>query len=452
VPFDFANIRIHHDEAAVRSIGALAYTLGRDIALGDQAIAETANTQIGPETRPGRILAHELAHVVDDSQRPGPPVVRRQIHPEDVSSEMVGQSMITAGPITTLGGQIPAGATVVIMSWVNAALTARVRFAAAPSGPVEVELSKTLLRPTRPLAREIAPYSAGAAAQAASVTRGEAAIAAEQARRGGPRPGEIPRLTGLQRIRETELNKRLIQETMFNRFDPLIRQWTDHYNVQFGFTEPERLDANLVKSMLFQESQMGTAGENMMPVPPSAISRKSRFNVGQVIDTSGPALTIMMTEIDPALIARHHLTNLRRDMRIAQRRLEVLTHMPHRTPAEEAELAALRTQSQPSGSWENFFWSYQAPASPTTFADAVLEFFTPAPGGVSRQMDYEFWIRTAIRWLFEKRQNVSTWAEAVRAYNGSGGRAQRYRNAVTGRSRAAVEAERAGRIFTPSNT
>jgi hypothetical protein len=239
---------------------------------------------------------------------------------------------------------------------------------------------------------------------------------------------------------------------MFNRFDPLIRQWTDHYNVQFGFTEPERLDANLVKSMLFQESQMGTAGENMMPVPPSAISRKSRFNVGQVIDTSGPALTIMMTEIDPALIARHHLTNLRRDMRIAQRRLEVLTHMPHRTPAEEAELAALRTQSQPSGSWENFFWSYQAPASPTTFADAVLEFFTPAPGGVSRQMDYEFWIRTAIRWLFEKRQNVSTWAEAVRAYNGSGGRAQRYRNAVTGRSRAAVEAERAGRIFTPSNT
>jgi hypothetical protein len=50
--------------------------------------------------------------------------------------------------------------------------------------------------------------------------------------------------------------------------------------------------------------------------------------------------------------------------------------------------------------------------------------------------DYTFWIRTAIRWLFEKfrRLGKPSWSEAVRAYNGTGAEARRYRAAVMARA------------------
>jgi hypothetical protein len=57
---DFGEVRVHTGARAaesVRSIGALAYTAGRDIVFGDQ--------QYSPETPAGRkLLAHELAHTV----------------------------------------------------------------------------------------------------------------------------------------------------------------------------------------------------------------------------------------------------------------------------------------------------------------------------------------------------------------------------------------------------
>jgi hypothetical protein len=57
---DFSQVRLHTDEKAAESahvVGALAYTVGRDIAF--------ATGQYAPETRSGqRLLAHELTHVV----------------------------------------------------------------------------------------------------------------------------------------------------------------------------------------------------------------------------------------------------------------------------------------------------------------------------------------------------------------------------------------------------
>ncbi|HVG59606.1 MAG TPA: hypothetical protein VNA24_13700, partial [Hyalangium sp.] len=48
--------------------------------------------------------------------------------------------------------------------------------------------------------------------------------------------------------------------------------------------------------------------------------------------------------------------------------------------------------------------------------------------------DYEFWLRTATRWLFIKYEIAGKdWKEAVRAYNGSGSKAQGYRNRVMAR-------------------
>jgi hypothetical protein len=60
---DFADVRVHHDARAAesaRAVGALAYTVGRDVVFGAGRYA--------PESREGRLLlAHELAHVVQQA-------------------------------------------------------------------------------------------------------------------------------------------------------------------------------------------------------------------------------------------------------------------------------------------------------------------------------------------------------------------------------------------------
>jgi Domain of unknown function (DUF4157) len=65
---DFSRVRVHTDARAVesaRSVGGLAYTVGRDVVFD-------AGRYV-PQTRPGRwLLAHELAHVVQQEQAPGP--------------------------------------------------------------------------------------------------------------------------------------------------------------------------------------------------------------------------------------------------------------------------------------------------------------------------------------------------------------------------------------------
>lgn len=60
---DFSHVRVHTDAKAAesaRAVGALAYTVGRDVVLGEG--------QHSQETFAGRrLLAHELAHVVQQN-------------------------------------------------------------------------------------------------------------------------------------------------------------------------------------------------------------------------------------------------------------------------------------------------------------------------------------------------------------------------------------------------
>jgi uncharacterized protein DUF4157 len=71
--YDFNQVRIHSDARAAesaRAINALAYTVGRDIVFG--------KGQFAPQTWSGRrLLAHELAHVVQQ-QATGEPTIARQ--------------------------------------------------------------------------------------------------------------------------------------------------------------------------------------------------------------------------------------------------------------------------------------------------------------------------------------------------------------------------------------
>ncbi len=72
---NFSDVRIHtHHEAqrASEAMGARAFTLGRDIAF--------ASGQFETQSRAGRhLLAHELAHVVQQDGRPGDRTVRRRL-------------------------------------------------------------------------------------------------------------------------------------------------------------------------------------------------------------------------------------------------------------------------------------------------------------------------------------------------------------------------------------
>jgi Domain of unknown function (DUF4157) len=72
---DFGGVRVHDDaraDASARALSAVAYTVGRDLVFQEGALA--------PGTADGdRLLAHELAHVVQQSQGAAPDAVRRAV-------------------------------------------------------------------------------------------------------------------------------------------------------------------------------------------------------------------------------------------------------------------------------------------------------------------------------------------------------------------------------------
>ncbi|MDN3556274.1 eCIS core domain-containing protein [Halomonas maura] len=80
---DFGRVRIHHDAAAAgsaRDVDALAYTVGRDVVFGQG--------QYAPHRPAGReLIAHELAHVVQQSEQAPHRLQRRAIHDGDILFE-----------------------------------------------------------------------------------------------------------------------------------------------------------------------------------------------------------------------------------------------------------------------------------------------------------------------------------------------------------------------------
>jgi hypothetical protein len=84
---DFSNIRIHDDDKAASSanaVNAKAYTIGEHIVLG-------AN-QAAPQSDDGRkLLAHELAHTIQQGHSDEVPVVQRKPAPERMSFPWLGK-------------------------------------------------------------------------------------------------------------------------------------------------------------------------------------------------------------------------------------------------------------------------------------------------------------------------------------------------------------------------
>jgi hypothetical protein len=150
-------------------------------------------------------------------------------------------------------------------------------------------------------------------------------------------------------------------------------------------------------------------------------------------------LKLLETE-HSAIVSARGIGSLRHDLAAAQTELAKLMAKKSRTATEEARLTVLTSLAKQS--WETFVWNYGG------FADAVKDLFTGA--SPARNLDYDFWIHMAVLWLFEKHKAGMTWEQAIKAYNGSGDRAEHYRRAVAARAAGAAKAAKAGKAFIPT--
>lgn len=370
--------------------------------------------------------------------RAGRQLVQRDVNvPADVAGEMTGRTFRIAQDFTAGAVSVKAGDKVTVTAWDNAAATVTVKASAA--GPT-FDVPKDLIRPDEAAVAGVASYGVGLDKVAKGFEGNEQKLAHERGL-ADPDADEITRLEGLETNWIKVLNERLIQGAMFNRFDASIKAWTDHYNTQFGFAGNKAADPDMVKAMIFQESQMGTAGPHLDDPPTHPV--RTRFNIGQMIDTSSLIILELIREDDPGLIAKYHLKDMVTDKFAAENDLERLKKLRHPDSTQTARIAELVRLS--GRDWEVFFWGYKAAGETTGFADAVAEYF--GTGSSAKNMSYDFWIRASIRELFEKRKLVSTWEEAARAYNGAGPAARRYRDQVIQRMNAAKAAQKGRKEF-----
>lgn len=331
---------------------------------------------------------------------------------DDLTIEMHGLScrFVQAVSITRSNGSrrsIAMGDTAIIENWQGTAADAIIDSAS---------VSKLLIEPNSVRTANVRSYDVPLAGQRRAVTENAQALRdwlgreSEYSRNRSLWERERVRLQDSLSRRMVTYSRLWIKQMMYNRFDTTIDHWTQHYN---GLLSPaDSLDANIVKSVIYQESRMGISGSHLMPPPYDWDSGdrhpiRSRFNIAQAIDSWGPQQWLMIREMSPAIFTSHGLDELE-----ARRR------------------------------W--FGMSNSEYSSHSTFMTALREFFefrdaagNNAMGSASRDLheDYGFWIRTAIRWLFVKYQALSTasWSEAVRAYNGGGSAARDYRDKVMAR-------------------
>jgi Domain of unknown function (DUF4157) len=415
---DFSEVKIHTgDEAAALNtqLGARAFTTGQDIYFNEGAY--------NPQSASGKhLLAHELTHVVQ--QTGGAAQGIQRLAPEDVSSEMIGRDFAVNIAVTAAGITFPANTKITITKWDNASFTVEGNMTDPVSKKtILVSLDKKYLSTIGDTAAGLKQFTTNVSGAATSVKSYDKKIddwklKEPEYKKFKNMKTYTAELTRLETERSTtygELNRRLIQETMYNRFDSIIKKWVDHYNT--SLKPKKNLDANIVKSIIFQETRMGTSGVHLEKPPYDwtgaaghSYPIKSRFNLGQAIDSWGPQQYLMIKEMAPAIYTKYGLS--------------VLESKAVWKGMSNDEYAAWN-----SGDFVKAMVEYNAQKDITTGLN--LE-------GSSKSdlmLDYDYWIRVLVRWLFQKYSDLgsSSWSDAVKAYNGSGTRADTYRKEVMDR-------------------
>jgi len=389
--------------------------------------------------------------------------------PENLAGDMPGlEFVLVKDANVTMGGASVAkakGTVLTVVKWENTKPEVSVTIGGAPA-----EVLKELIEPkkvaftakvtTAKASYDIAVplYAANVAAHRATVLKAKAA-------------GDTPKYFWL--------NRNLIVEAYLNRFDGLIAAWTGNYHAFIGEAKGWRfLAPSWVKSMLVQESTAGTAGRFLAEVSP-AEPWKTRFNVLQAIDHWGFQQFLMMNEMEPGLLKKEGMEKVIEHQHALEKELDALNAKASRTTAEKDRLKYLKRlkflspTAEWGGSWDPYFRAYPdveikpgkfarkpAPSGTTgttgtsgtgggtigtggtttatsarTYFDVVADFINT--GTPKLKYDYKFWIRTGVRWMYEKRiLRKGGWADMVRDYNGSGAGAELYRAIVLSRAHA----------------
>lgn len=449
---DLSDVRVHTGSAAddlSDSINAKAFAHGQDIYFKEG--------QYNPGSAKGKeLLAHELVH----TQQPVRENLVQRFTPRDAAEEMIGKKFTVDQQMSwTYGADgkvtFPVGQTITVKTWENDSTTIKGEaYHAEKKKKFFVYPDKSWLTTLGDQTTGLYQYSAGVTDKKEEIQTGEDKIATLKATyqdyvlygTTDIYDRELARLEGLQTNRYTSLNDQLIQETMFNSMDASIKKWTDHYNKTIGVPQKwTALDANLVKAMTWKESAMGTRGDFLSLPPYSAGQRMTRFNVMQAVDSSGPQQIMMMDEMDtstPSLEDRFHYRQVSNDLFAAQ----ASYNRKVKTTDDELKADVLKARCYKPWLPEGKRWRYNDYyTSDPRWYGAVTAFFQQTSPG--RNLSYDFWIRTGVRWLFEKRKGVTSWDEAISAYNGEAGTT--YRNKIKNVTSAAKTASEDGTEYIP---
>lgn len=410
---DFSNVRVHDDVSAdylAKTFGARAFAADRHIGF--------RRGKYDPASSAGReLLVHEAGHIASATRRTATASDSVQLDKDiidDVTTEMVGLPFKVRSDQGTTPNLIPKGTTVTVTDWKALGRTATVE-ATVKGVKITLDVPKLSLDPAVPGKSGVRSYRVGLGAQQVAVEKAAKDVIDQRAKGAGWKTKEsdykkkpkawqdemddinkeLKRREEVIAKKESTLSQMLVRETMYNRFDPVIAKWVDHYNKTL---KPKKdLDPNIVKSMLFRETRMGTIG-NHLELPPYswADSKKhpmrSRFNVMQAIDSYSEEQLVMIEEMANPIFKKHRLDELKK-------------------------------AHQKKGMSNSELWDWNSGA----LNKAVKDYMAVDAGtnqnlmgtvGKELFLDYEYWIRTGVRWLFYKYSITDDWPEAVRAFVG----------------------------------
>jgi len=446
---DFSNVNIHQNSNRAENMGALAYTQGNDIAF--------ASGQYQPDTTAGqKLLGHELGHVVqqrqgrvrpDAEQHKGMNInsdtflekeadlmgekaaqgkqnnlginssksnivkstqlknnIIQKLGVDDVTQEMVGKKF----ELVDSYNSIPKGTIITITNWNGINKNATGKWSKKDKTVATSTFSKSLLKPVYSATAGISKYEVGIEKQRSTLKSSKGKVDTwkkrekEYSKNRSLWEAELKRLEGLHTKRETRMSRMLVRESMYNRFDADIKKWVDFYNNKYK--PSKKLDPNIVKSIIFIETRMGTSRIHLEKPPynyhgnPHPI--KSRFNLGQVIDSFGPQQFLMIKEMAPSIYTSYGFNNYEKN-------------------------AKWKGMTVSEWSNNNFF---NAIKTFSTFKNTNGK--NLKGNNTDLFLDYEFWIRATVKWLFEKYFATKNWNSAIKAYNGAGKKADNYKKDV----------------------
>ncbi|MEZ4875162.1 MAG: DUF4157 domain-containing protein [Flavobacteriaceae bacterium] len=399
---DFSQVKIHTDatsEKISEELGAQAFTTGNDIYFNEG--------KYNPTTKEGKhLLAHELTHTIQQTGTIEKKI--QKIGIDDVQEEMNGKTFVTTDDY--LG--IKKGTTFTVIDWKGKKPDAYGSYLNDKKKKILTMFPKHLLKPYYSSVSGVSKYEVGLDGQSNAVADAKEKLDEWRDKESSYKKNRKFWENGLKDLEKkyndkaAVMSQMLVRETMYNRFDALIKKWVDYYN---KLKKPKtNLTYNIVKSIFFQETRLGTSGVHLEKGPydyqgnPHPI--KSVYNLGQVIDSYGPQQYLLIKEMAPTIYKKFGFDQLEK-----QAKWKGMTNDEWRKAKIFDAIEEFSKQKDASGN--NLMGN----------KDDLM--FT-----------YEFWIKATVLWLFEKYDTAGNWPDAVKAYNGAGAAADAYKKAVMDRA------------------